>query len=89
LPISAPGIAATTLYGFILAWGDFIFARTFLVSNQRLWTVTLGVSSMQGEYVTGWNEVMAAAQVGALPVVVMYFFLERYLVGGLAAGAVK
>ena len=89
LPISSPGIAATALYGFILSWDDFVFARTFLASQQTAWTVPVGVSTIKGEYITGWNEVMAAALIGALPILLMYLFLERYLVGGLSAGAVK
>ncbi len=89
LPLSAPGIAATALYGFILSWDDFVYARTFLASRQSAWTVTVGISTIKGEYITGWNEIMAAALLGALPILVMYLFLERYLVGGLSAGAVK
>ena len=89
LPLSVPGIAATTLYGFILSWDDFVFARTFLSSVQSAWTVTIGVSTIGGEYITGWNEVMAAALIGAAPILIMYLFLERFLVSGLSAGGVK
>lgn len=89
VPVAKPGIAATVLYGFILSWDDFVFARTFVSGNQLSWTVSLGVSSLRGEYITGWNEVMAAALVGSAPIVIMYVFLERFLVAGLSAGAVK
>ena len=89
LPISAPGIAATTLYGFILSWSDFLFARTFLASAASKWTVPVGIATLKGEFLIDWNVVMAGALVGTVPIVIMYLFLERFLVGGLSAGAVK
>jgi multiple sugar transport system permease protein len=89
LPISAPGLAATSLYGFVLSWNDFIFARTFLAASQQNWTVTIGIATLKGEYLTAWNEIMAGSLVATIPIVLAYLFLEKYLVSGLAAGAVK
>jgi len=89
LPISAPGLAATTLYGFVLSWNDFIFARTFLTVAQNNWTVTVGITTLKGEYLTAWNEIMAASLIASVPIMLAYLFLERYLVSGLSAGAVK
>lgn len=89
LPVAAPGLAATALYAFVLSWADYAYARTFLVNAPGNWTANLGITTMQGEYVTYWNEVSAAAVFVALPVLVIYLFLERYLVGGLTAGAEK
>lgn len=89
LPVATPGLAATALYGFVLSWSDYAYARTFLTSAQNAWTANLGLTTMQGEYITDWNEVAAVALIVALPVVVVYLFLERYLVGGLTAGAEK
>ena len=89
LPLSAPGLAATTLYGFVLSWNDFVFARTFLVANQKAWTVNVGVASLKGEYLTEWNEIMAGSLIAMLPIVLAYLFLERYLVSGLTAGSTK
>lgn len=89
LPLSAPGLAATTLYGFVLSWNDFVFARTFLVANQNAWTVNVGVASLKGEYLTEWNEIMAGSLIAMLPIVLAYLFLERYLVSGLTAGSSK
>jgi multiple sugar transport system permease protein len=88
LPLAAPGIAATGLYAAILAWDEFIFARTFISSEQN-WTVTLGLSSFRGEYVTYWNEIMAASLIGTIPIVVLFLFVEKYLVAGLTAGSMK
>ncbi|MDE2821207.1 MAG: carbohydrate ABC transporter permease [Chloroflexota bacterium] len=89
LPLSAPGLAATTLYGFVLSWNDFVFARTFLVANQNAWTVNVGVASLKGEYLTEWNEIMAGSLIAMLPIVIAYLFLERFLVSGLTAGSSK
>jgi multiple sugar transport system permease protein len=88
IPLAAPGIAATTLYGAILAWDEFIFARTF-ITDERLWTITLGLASFRGEYVTYWNDIMAASLIGTIPIVVLFIVSERYLVAGLTAGSVK
>lgn len=89
LPVSAPGLAATALYSFVLSWSDYAYARTFLVNSQGGWTANLGITTMRGEYVTDWNEIAAAAVFVAIPIMIIYFFLERYLVGGLTAGAEK
>ncbi|WP_210497076.1 carbohydrate ABC transporter permease [Microvirga antarctica] len=89
LPVSAPGLAATALYGFVLSWSDYAYARTFLTNAQTNWTANLGITTMKGEYISNWADISAASILVALPVVVIYLFLERYLVGGLTAGAEK
>lgn len=89
LPVSAPGLAATSLYSFVLSWSDFLFARTFVVTNESLWTLNLGISSLKGEFITDWNIVMAASLMASLPIIAVFLFLERYMVGGLASGAEK
>ncbi|MDR7544890.1 MAG: carbohydrate ABC transporter permease [Armatimonadota bacterium] len=88
LPLSAPGVAATALYAAILAWDEYLFARTFLNTNS-VWTISVGLGSFKGEYITFWNEVMAASLVGTVPIIVIFLLLEKQLVGGLTAGAVK
>lgn len=89
LPVSAPGLAATALYAFVLSWADYAYARTFLVNAQDNWTANLGIATMRGEYTTDWNEISSAAVFVAIPIMLIYLFLERYLVGGLTAGAEK
>jgi multiple sugar transport system permease protein len=88
LPLAAPGVAATALYSAILAWDEYLFARTFLTTTSS-WTISVGLGSFRGEYVTFWNEVMAASLVGTLPIIAIFLLLERQLVSGLTAGAVK
>ena len=89
LPVATPGLAATSLYAFVLSWADYAYARTFLVNAPDSWTANLGITTMRGEYSTDWNEISAAAVFVAVPFIVIYLFLERYLVGGLTAGAEK
>jgi multiple sugar transport system permease protein len=89
LPVSAPGLAATALYGFVLSWSDYAYARTFLTNAQGNWTANLGITTMKGEYISNWGDISAASILVALPILLIYLFLERYLVGGLTAGAEK
>lgn len=89
LPVSAPGLAATALYGFVLSWSDYAYARTFLTNAQNNWTANLGITTMKGEYISNWSDISAASILVALPILLIYLFLERYLVGGLTAGAEK
>lgn len=89
LPVAAPGLAATALYAFVLSWSDFLFARTFLQTSESQWTLNMGIAGLQGEYITDWNVVMAASLMASIPILVVFLFLERFLVGGLASGAEK
>jgi ABC-type glycerol-3-phosphate transport system permease component len=87
-PLAAPGIVATIIYCFILAWNEFLFATTFISSpSQR--TLPIGLQSFIGQYTTEWNLLMAGSIVTTLPVVVLFIVLQRYLVAGLTAGAMK
>jgi len=88
LPLAGPGIAATVIYCFILAWNEYLFATTF-ISTPRLRTLPIGLQAFIGQYQTDWNLLMAGAVVTTIPVVILFVFLQRYLVAGLTAGAVK
>ena len=89
LPVSLPGLGATALYAFILSWNEFAFSRTLLFSEPDNWTVTIGIASIRGEYIISWNEIMAASAIVAVPIILVFVWLERYLVVGLTAGAQK
>jgi multiple sugar transport system permease protein len=89
LPIAAPGLAATALYAFVVSWSDFLFGLTFLGGNDQNWTLQMGIASLRGEYVTEWNVIMAGSVLASIPIMIAYVFLEKYLVGGLAAGSEK
>ena len=88
LPLSKPGIAAIGVYSGILAWGDFVFART-LVHGGDTATITVGVVGFIGEYTVDWAALMAAGFVSILPMVILFVLLEPLLVSGLTGGAVK
>jgi multiple sugar transport system permease protein len=88
IPLSLPGLAATVIYCAILTWGEFVFATT-LLSGAARWTGPIGIASFNQQYLIAWNEIMAASLIFVIPVIVLFAFLERYLVQGLAASGVK
>ncbi|MCC7447885.1 MAG: carbohydrate ABC transporter permease [Anaerolineae bacterium] len=88
LPVAWPGVAATAIYGFAQAWNEFLFALTLVTSND-LKTIPVGLASFFGEFSTRWDLVMAASTIATLPTLIVFLLLQRQLVSGLAAGAVK
>ena len=88
LPLAWPGIAATAIYAFIAGWNEYLFALVFINTTEKK-TVSLGIGQLIGEYRVLWNEMMAAAFFALVPMVIIFIFFNRYLVDGLAAGAVK
>jgi multiple sugar transport system permease protein len=88
LPLARPGLAACGIYLAIVAWSEFVFART-LVTKSDLWTVTVGLQSFVGEYLVDWPALMAAGVVSLAPMLVLFLLLEPFLVSGLTSGAVK
>ncbi len=88
LPLSAPGMVATGIFGFLLAWGDLLWALC-LTSSENVVTVTLGIANSVGEYRVVWPALMAAALIACVPSVVFYSFLQKYIVGGMTTGSVK
>lgn len=88
LPTSAPGLVAATVFAFIWAWNDFVIALTFISSPDKR-TLPLGIYSFLGQYTVEWHYLMAAALIAVIPVVILFLLIERFLVKGLTAGAVK
>jgi multiple sugar transport system permease protein len=88
LPVVAPGMVATILFAFLLAWGDLLWALC-LTSSEPMITVTLGIARTVGEFRIIWPMLMAGSLVGGMPAIILYIFLQRLLVQGLTAGAVK
>ena len=88
LPIAWPGVAATAIYTFVQAWNEFLFALTLITDND-LKTIPIGLANLFGQYTTQWDLVMSASVVATLPTLIIFLFLQRQLVSGLAAGAVK
>jgi len=88
LPSMTPALVAATVFAFIWAWNDFVIALTFISSPDKR-TLPLGIYSFLGQYTVEWHYLMAAALIAVVPVVVLFLSIERYLVKGLTAGAVK
>ena len=88
LPVIAPGMVATMIFAFLLAWGDLLWVLV-LTSGEDMATVTLGLSRLVTQFRIIWPQLMAGSVVGALPPVILYLVLQNYLVEGLTAGAVK
>lgn len=90
LPVLAPALAATGLLSFILAWNEFLFALTFTLSTeQRTVPVAIALISGATAYELPWGRVMAASVIVTLPLIVLVLLLQRRIVSGLTAGAVK
>jgi multiple sugar transport system permease protein len=87
-PIAVPGTVSTLLFAFLLAWQDLLWALC-LISIDEKRTVTLGVAFSVGEFIIKWPMLTAASLIGSLPTIILYLFLQRYYVEGLARGAVK
>ena len=88
LPLVKPGLVATATWSFIIAWDEYLYAYTLVESN-RLWTVSVGLASYMGQYSTPWNEIMSGAVISTIPVLILFSFFQKHLVGGLTGGAVK
>jgi multiple sugar transport system permease protein len=88
LPLSLPGIVATAIYAFITGWNEYLFAL-ILTSSEDMKTVPVGIGQLIGQYKIQWNDLMAASIYAVVPLMVLFVFLQRYLISSLTAGAVK
>ncbi|HET6235375.1 MAG TPA: carbohydrate ABC transporter permease [Acetobacteraceae bacterium] len=88
MPLSSPGIIATAIYSFILAWNEYVYALTFLNDQSRL-TLPVGLQRFFTEYATNWPGLMAASFIMSVPVVALFLVLQKYFVRALTEGAVK
>ncbi|WP_243789079.1 carbohydrate ABC transporter permease [Saccharopolyspora gloriosae] len=87
LPAAKPGVAAVAIYAFMTAWGETLFASVMTNAGSR--TLAVGLREYSTESSVYWNEVMAASLTVSFPVVVGFLLLQRYLVRGLTAGALR
>ncbi len=88
VPITAPGVFAAAILSFIGVWNDFLFGLT-LTTDSNAQPVTVGVSRFAGEHTIPWGEIAAAAVIVTIPLVIVVLFLQKRIVSGLTAGAVK
>lgn len=88
LPLAVPALASVALYTFMIAWNEFLFALLFLLEAPARWTLSLGVQQLDNvEVPKTW--LMAGSVITTVPIVILFFFFERFLTRGLTAGAVK
>jgi arabinogalactan oligomer/maltooligosaccharide transport system permease protein len=88
LPLAKPAVAVTALFSFMTAWNEFIQAATFM-DKETMYTAPVGLRFFVGGFQQQWGYFAAGSIVTAIPVVALFLFLQRYLVSGLTAGAVK
>ena len=88
LPLLAPGLASTALLTFLFSWNEFLFAYTFTVSEASR-TIPVALALFPGVFEVPWGDIAAASMLASLPPVVIVIALQRFLVQGLVAGAVK
>tara|TARA_R110002124_G_scaffold286271_4_gene466686 strand:+ start:10835 stop:11710 length:876 start_codon:yes stop_codon:yes gene_type:complete len=88
MPLSSPGIIATSIFSFIGAWNEYVYAYTFL-SKQDAMTLPVGIQRFFTEFATDWPGLMAATFLMSVPVVVLFLVLQKYFVRALTEGAVK
>ncbi|MFD6433700.1 carbohydrate ABC transporter permease [Streptomyces venezuelae] len=88
-PLLAPGLMATSLFGYITAWNEFAYANFLIIKQQDHRTLPVWLSSFQNTFGTDWGATMAASTLFALPALVVFLLLQRQVTSGFAAGAVK
>lgn len=88
MPLVVPGILAVGIYSFLMTWDDYLHAIT-LVRSPSLWTLSQGLKLTYMGEVSDWQLINSASILGALPMIFVFFFFQKYMVKGLVAGAVK
>ncbi len=88
LPLARPALAVTALFSFMTAWNEFILSAT-LINDAARFTLPVALQQYVGEWKTEWGHFAAGALIVSAPVMALFFALQKYLVGGLTAGAVK
>lgn len=88
LPMLLPGIVATGAFAFVSCWNEFMVSFSFLTS-QKLFTIPVGLKYMIGEYTIDYGSLAAGSIIALIPPVILFAYIQKYLVNGLGAGAIK
>ncbi|MFP4011539.1 MAG: carbohydrate ABC transporter permease [Spirochaetaceae bacterium] len=88
LPLSAPALAVLTVFSVMWRWNDFLWPL-IVISKERLFTLQLALARFRGELVTDWNYVLSMTVLSIIPIVVVFAFMQRYLVRGIASTGLK
>jgi ABC-type glycerol-3-phosphate transport system permease component len=88
LRLSGPGLAAVTIFSFLFNYNEYLIASIFLRDEDKM-TIPVGIQMFMQQYQTDWGSLMAAATLAMLPAFVFFLLVQRYMVYGAVAGAVK
>ncbi len=88
LPIAKPGVVVAAVFSFVYAWGDLIYGITF-ITDPNMRPITSSIYNYVQQYQTLWNSTMAFGIIAILPVILIFIFMQKYIVSGLTNGAVK
>lgn len=88
-PLAVPGMISIAIYGFVWSWNDLLYSMTLVTDTARRTLASGLVMTFLGEASTNWGYMMAASIVAAIPVTIIFVFLQRYFIQGLTSGAVK
>lgn len=87
-PLILPGLLTTGLFAFIRAYGDLLFARTFILSPENR-TVAMSLTDYQSLYKTTWETQMAASVITMIPTLIIFIFIQKFLIKGLLGDSIK
>lgn len=88
LPLALPALAAQTIFSFMAAWNEFLKPLMF-VSDKSMFTLTLGLNTFKGQFISFWNYIMAASMVFTLPALAIYAFFNRFFIKGITFTGIK
>ncbi len=88
LPIVAPGIVTAGIFAFINSWNELVLATMFINDRSKM-TIPVGLNFFLGEYTIDWGAITAGGVMALIPVILLFAYVQRYLVTGLSEGAVK
>jgi multiple sugar transport system permease protein len=88
VPISTPGVVTVAVVSFLAAWGEFVFGLA-LATDEKYQPITVVLAGLTNAFGVKWNNLMAVSATVAVPVIIAFVFLQRYIVAGLTEGATK
>lgn len=88
MPLAKPALSTVAIYNFIMLWNEFIYALV-LLSSPRNWNLTMGLWNFQGQYSIDIPLIMATLTLAALPLIIVYIFLQEHVIKGMTSGALK
>ncbi|NJL72178.1 MAG: carbohydrate ABC transporter permease [Candidatus Competibacteraceae bacterium] len=88
LPVSLPGLVATAVYCFVVTWNEFLFALSF-ATDKKVMTLPIGLAEFVLEFTIDWGALMAGSVLMTLPIVILFFTIQRAFISGLTSGSTK